>query len=131
MKNFKKDLDDAVKMTKALTVMLEKLQKQFAEMEKKHPKMPTKKAPEKKTKKAVAKKTVAKKTAPKKTQATATDIVLAIVNRSKKGVDSANIMKKTGFDKKKVANIVFRLRKKGKIKNVKEGVYVKAYMPGQ
>ena len=121
MKDFKKDLDDVTKMSKALVLKVQKLQKQYAEMLKKHPKMPVKKAP---AKKAAAKKTVVQKTGPK--TAGATDAVLAIVNRSKKGVDSANIMKKTGFDKRKVANIVFRLRKKGKIKNVKEGVYIKA-----
>ena len=126
MKDFKKDLDDVTKMAKALVLKVEKLQKQYAEMLKKHPKMPKKKAP---AKKAAAKKTVGRKVVPE--NAGATNAVLAIVNRSKKGVDTANIMKKTGFDKKKVANIVFRLRKKGKIKNVKEGVYVKAYMPGQ
>ena len=57
---------------------------------------------------------------------TAADTVLAIINRSKKGVDSANLAKKTGFDKKKVANIVFKLRKQGRVKSVSKGVYTKA-----
>jgi len=128
VKKFKKDLNEAAKMAKALTAMVGKLQKQFAEMEKKHPKVPAKKAPAKRTvaKRTVAKKTVAKKAAPRKTQATATDAVLAIVNRSKKGVDCANVMKKTGFDRKKVANIFARMKKHGKIKNARKGVYVKA-----
>ena len=56
----------------------------------------------------------------------ATDAVLAIVKRSKKGVSNAAIMKKTGFDRKKVANIVFRQRKQGKIEAAGRGAYVTA-----
>lgn len=68
-----------------------------------------------------------KKAAPKKAaKATASDMVLKIINRSKKGVDSATLVKKTGFNKKKVANLVFKLRKQGKIKSVSKGVYAKA-----
>lgn len=123
MEHFSKDLQDVVKTLKSATAKIEKLQKQFSEMAKKHPKMPAKKAT---AKKAVAKKTVARKVAPKRAGATASDKVLAIVNRSKKGVDSANVMKKTGFDKKKVANIFARMKKQGKIKNSAKGIYLKA-----
>lgn len=123
MKHFSKDLQDVVKTLKSATAKIEKLQKQFSEMAKKHPKIPAKKAA---AKKAAAKKTVARKVAPKRAGATASDKVLAIVNRSKKGVDSANVMKKTGFDKKKVANIFARMKKQGKIKNSAKGIYLKA-----
>jgi hypothetical protein len=34
-------------------------------------------------------------------------------------------LKKTGYDRKKVANMVYRLGKQGKIKSIKKGVYVK------
>ena len=118
MKNFKKDLNDVAKMAKALVLKVEQLRKQYAEMVSKHPKMPPKKA--------AAKKTVTKKAAPKKPGATAGDTVLAIINRSKKGVDSASVMKKTGFDRKKVANIFARMKKQGKIKSAGKGLYVKA-----
>ena len=64
------------------------------------------------------------KKAAKKT--TAADTVLAIITRSKKGVDSVTLSKKTGYDKKKLANIVFKLRKMGKVKSVGRGVYTKA-----
>lgn len=123
MKHFSKDLQDVVKTLKSATAKIEKLQKQFSEMAKKHPKMPAKKAT---AKKAAAKKTVARKVAPKRAGATASDKVLAIVNRSKKGVDSADVMKKTGFDKKKVSNIFARMKKQGKIKNSAKGIYLKA-----
>jgi phage-related tail fiber protein len=96
-------------------------------------KAPAKKASAKKTaakkapaKKAVAKKAPAKKAAAKKkaTQATATDKILQIVKRSKKGVDVPTLKKKTGFDDKKVRNIVFRASKEGRIKKLGRGVYV-------
>ena len=69
----------------------------------------------------------AKKAAKKKTvkPATDTDKVLTIIGRSKKGVSTATIMAKTGFDQKKIANIIYRLRKQKKIKSVDKGVYTK------
>ena len=90
-----------------------------------------KKAPAKKTvakKKAPAKKAAPKKKAPAKkaTKVTAADQVLKVINRAKKGVNTATLMKKTGFDNKKVANIIFKLKKQGKIKNPEKGLYVKA-----
>ncbi len=73
------------------------------------------------TKKAPAKKAPAKK---KTAQPTATDQVLNIIKRSKKGVNTATLMKKTGFNQKKVTNILQRTYKQGKIMRVRKGVYV-------
>ena len=75
-------------------------------------------------------KKVAKKTAktPKKKAAkapTAAETVFNIISRSKKGVDAATLMKKTGYDRKKVANMVYKLSKQGKIKSIQKGVYMK------
>ena len=69
----------------------------------------------------------AKKAAKKKTAkpATDTDKVLVIIGRSTKGVSTATIMAKTGYDQKKIANIIYRLRKQKKIKSVDKGVYTK------
>jgi hypothetical protein len=50
--------------------------------------------------------------------------VLAIVKRSKKGVDVSTVMKKTGFNDKKVRNILFRLSAADKIKRAARGIYV-------
>ena len=68
------------------------------------------------------------KVAAKKTtrQTTATDQILGIIKRFKKGVDIATLKKKTGFDDKKVRNIVFRASKEGKIKKSGRGIYVGA-----
>ena len=68
------------------------------------------------------KKAVPKKAAP----ATAVDTVLAIINRSKKGVGTAALMEKTGYNQKKISNMVYKLVKQGRIKSVDRGVYVKA-----
>ena len=81
---------------------------------------PTKKAP---AKKAPVKKAPAKRTA---AQPTATDKVLGIIKRSKKGVDAPTLIKKTGFDQKKVRNILFRTYKQGKIKRLEKGIYTGA-----
>ena len=69
-------------------------------------------------------KAVTKKAVVKGGKKTDTDKVLAIVNRSKKGVDTASLMKKTGFDQKKVRNILHRTYKQGKITRVEKGSYV-------
>ena len=95
------------------------------------------KAVEKSEKSAVAKASKAKavkakpvKNAPKAAgkkkavKVTATDQVLKVINRSKKGVDTATLMKKTGFNQKKITNILQRTFKQGKIKRAAKGIYV-------
>jgi len=61
---------------------------------------------------------------PKYFWVTATDQVLDIINRSKKGVNTATLMEKTGFDQKKVRNILRRTYKQGKIKRADRGIYI-------
>ena len=73
--------------------------------------------------KAPVKKMAVQKKAP---QATATDQILGIIKRFKKGVDVPTLKIKTGFDDKKVRNIVFRACKEGKIKKFGRGIYVGA-----
>ena len=55
--------------------------------------------------------TCTKKAAP----ATAIDIVFAIINRSKKGVDVSTLMKKTGFSEKQIHNNIYKLKKQGSV----------------
>jgi predicted Rossmann fold nucleotide-binding protein DprA/Smf involved in DNA uptake len=123
-----KEFDVALKaVVDGLRTIAQGVEKLAEKLEESVPKKQSKAKPARKTgakpKKAAPKKTAVKKTAKKK--ASASDTVLALVNRSKKGVNSATLVEKTGFDKKKVANIVFRLRKQGKIKSVGRGVYTK------
>jgi len=123
----KKDLTALRKDFKALEKKMEKLLKAFDTSPKpkkvSKPKA-AKKAPAKKkaVKKAPAKKAPAKKN--KALQVTATDQILKIIKRSKKGVDVPTLKNKTGFDDKKVRNIVFRAAKEGRIKKSGRGVYV-------
>jgi len=69
-------------------------------------------------------KAVAKKAPVKAAKKTDTDKLLEIINRSKKGVDTATLMKKTGFNQKKVRNMLNRTYKQGKITRVEKGIYV-------
>ena len=62
----------------------------------------------------------------RKNSVTAVDIVLDTIRRSKQGIDFAQIQAKTGFDEKKIRNIIFRLNKTGKIKRKSRGVYIGA-----
>ena len=61
----------------------------------------------------------------KEKSTTAADSVFRIIKRYRKGVDTATLMEKTGFNQKKIANLVYKLKKQGKIKSVRKGVYVK------
>ena len=62
----------------------------------------------------------------RKTALTAIDVVLDVIKRSKQGVGFADIQAKTGFDEKKIRNIIFRLNKIGKIKRKSRGIYIAA-----
>jgi predicted Rossmann fold nucleotide-binding protein DprA/Smf involved in DNA uptake len=137
MEKLKKELEKILKTLDGIAQKVQKLQEQIGE-DKKPTKKPTaktvKKAPVKKvaTKKAPIKKVAAKKAAPKKAvpkktkPATAVDTAFNIIERYKKGVNMAAIMEKTGYNQKKISNLVFKLRKQGKIKSVAKGVYLKA-----
>ena len=62
----------------------------------------------------------------RKTALTAIDVVLDAIKRSKQGIGFASIQAKTGFDEKKIRNIIFRLNKTGKIKRKSRGLYIEA-----
>ena len=62
----------------------------------------------------------------RKTALTAIDVVLDAIKRSKQGIGFAAIQAKTGFDEKKIRNIIFRLNKIGKIKRKSRGIYIAA-----
>lgn len=112
----KKDLNALRKDFKALEKKMEKLLKAAESSGK-----PQTKTKAKAVRKAPAKKASAKK---KAAQVTATDQILKIIKRSKKGVDVPTLKIKTGFNDKKVRNIVFRAAKEGRIKKSGRGVYV-------
>jgi len=131
MKALKKDLQSVVKSLKLLTKQTEQIAKALGKLETPRParKRPIAKSGKKAVTKKASKKTSAKK-ASKKTSAkratskTATDTVLSIIKRSRNGLNTAALEKKTGFDAVKVRNIIFRLKRQGKIQSKSRGIYV-------
>lgn len=121
----KRDLQAVKRDIKALEKKLEKLLKAHGKPQRpKAAKKVKRRIVKTRTKrKAVAKKTTGRKKAP---QITATEQILQIVRRSRKGVDVPTLKTKTGFQDKKVRNIIFRASKEGKIKKVGRGIYVRA-----
>ena len=124
MKKLNKDLRVVTRELKALTRKTEQMAKKVDKLEKAQAAKKRKpKAKAKTTKKAPAK----KKGAVKKTAAlTATDQAVKIIKRSKKGVDVPTLKKKTGFEDKKIRNILNRASKQGKFKRAGRGIYVGA-----
>jgi phage terminase small subunit len=109
LQNISKELTKLVKQTEKLAAELGKAEKPKAKSA---------------TTKIKAKAVITKKVPAKGGKKTDTDKLLAIVNRFKKGVDTATLMKKAGFDQKKVRNILQRTYKQGKITRVEKGIYV-------
>jgi len=119
MKILKKDLQAVTKELKALTRKTEAMAKKLAKLEKVQAAAKAKpKAKAKTARKAPAKKTGGK--------LTATDQVVNIIKRSKKGADVPTLMKKADLGERTVRNILFRAGKQGKIKRAGRGVYVGA-----
>lgn len=55
---------------------------------------------------------------------TASDVVVSVIRQSgSSGVDFATLKGKTGFEDKKIRNIIFRLDKTGRITRKSRGVY--------
>jgi len=114
MNQLKKNLKAVARDLKKLTQKTDKMLKRLGKLEKAQ-------APKKPKAKAV-KKAVAKKPA----EMSANETVLAIIKKSRKGIDKATLIKKTGFEGKKIKNTTYRLTKQGKIKKDRQGLYVKA-----
>ena len=55
----------------------------------------------------------------------ASDEVLEVVRKAgDKGIGFAEVQDKTGFDEKKIRNIIFRLNKLGRIQRIDRGIYM-------
>ena len=141
MNQIKKDLKAIAKVFKGLTQKTDRMIKQLKELEKpqatKEPKPKParskhkipKKAPVTKTpvkRKALKAKPMKKTVAKKPAKLSASDTVLGIIKRSRKGVDTVALRKKTGFQGRKIGDTIYRLKKQGKIKGLGKGLYVKA-----
>lgn len=128
MKRLRRSLQSISKNLKALTEKAEKMTKALDRLDKAQVKtVPRKKAVAKKTApRAVAKEIAPKRVSAKKVKGTsATEKVLRIILRSKKGVDTASLKNQTGYNSRKIWDIVHRAYKEGKIKKVGRGTYAK------
>lgn len=104
MQAISKSLEQLIRKTEQITKRLDKLAKGTV------PKKPGTKT----------------RTTKKAANVSASDTVLALIRKSRKGIDTATLRKKTGFDDNKMRGIVYRLKDKGKIKSGGRGVYIKA-----
>ncbi len=114
MNQMKKDLKAIAKDLKKLSQKTEKMVNRLKKLGKAQV---AKKPKAKPVKKAVAK---------KPTRVSSSDTVLAIIKRSKKGVDTPALKNKTGLKDTNIRTILYRLSKQGKIKGLGKGLYVKA-----
>lgn len=112
MKRLRRDLQSVVRSLKLLTGKMDKIAQHLESIEKP---LPAKKRVAKSSKRAATKKT---------SSPTATDKVLKIIKGRKKGIDTATLKEKTNFDMIRVRNIIFRLKKQGKIETKSRGIYV-------
>lgn len=119
MKRLKIDLQLVVKGIRAIN---NRLDKAIKAVENATPKGSSKKTV------STKKKTAKKASTPKKAadQVTAFDTVVQIVAGSKQGVNTSQIKEKTGFDDKKIANIIYKAKNRKLIKSVSKGIYSKA-----
>ncbi len=60
----------------------------------------------------------------KKATSSASDRVLSVIALFKTGIGFAAIQQKTGFEEKKLRNIIFRLNKLERIKRKSRGIYI-------
>jgi len=126
----KKELVAVNRQLKALSTKIEKM---IVASDKLESNIPAKKTKTKTIRKASAKKkavpaksSIKNAVSNKAQNMTAANTVLGFIQRSKNGVNTGTLAAKTGFNKKKIANIIYMLKKIGKIQSPGKGVYVKA-----
>lgn len=132
MKKVQTQIKSIAKNLSTLAARLEKLNEQLTPAPAK--KAPTKKKAAAKPKKKAATKaktTKAKKTTAKKTKAaagkgTVLENVLDVISKSRNGANIATLKSKTKLESRQLSNALYKLSKKGLIKTVRRGVYVKA-----
>lgn len=112
--NLKKDLHT---VNKELNALANKVGKMILAVEKIEKAKTAKKQP--------AKKTAVKSKGSLSSSLSSIDTVLGIIKRSRKGVDTAALKEKTGIQENVIHNIVYKLKKEGKVKSKIRGVYVK------
>jgi predicted Rossmann fold nucleotide-binding protein DprA/Smf involved in DNA uptake len=116
-------------IAKNLTSLANKLEKLTAQLE---PKPAAKPAPAAKKAAAKPKKAPAKKKAPAakapvvEEKGTVLENVMEVISKSRSGANIAELKSKTGLESRQLSNALYKLSKKGQIKTISRGVYVKA-----
>jgi predicted Rossmann fold nucleotide-binding protein DprA/Smf involved in DNA uptake len=124
-------------IAKNLAALSKKVESLSAQLAKTAPAKKAKAAPKKAKKVKTVKKAApakkaktAKKTAAKKVKvdkgATVLNAVSGVINKSKKGISIAQLKNKTKLNPRQLSNALYKLTKKGAIKSISRGVYIKA-----
>ena len=100
---------ELVKISKGLEKMSRQIQKLTSSITKQKSRAPKTSLP--------------KPIAPNKGKKSGTQTVLDMIRKSRKGIDAGTLIKKTGFEDKKIRNILFKALTDGKIERVGRGVY--------
>jgi hypothetical protein len=112
-------------LAKNLTALQDKLEKLKAQVGGKA--APAKKAAAVKVKKGIVKKkTAVKKVTSSDAKNTVLENVLDVIGKSRSGANIADLKAKTNLESRQLSNALYKLSKKGQIKTVSRGVYVKA-----
>jgi predicted Rossmann fold nucleotide-binding protein DprA/Smf involved in DNA uptake len=117
VKQMKKDVNALTKELRSLTQKVEKIVKALEKLVKPQ-------AKPKPVKKPAAKKTAKKPTENKAPKGSVTDAIMGVIQSSSEGVNTDQIMKQTGLNKRQVWGTINRAKKEGKVKTVKRGIYV-------
>lgn len=132
LRTLNRDLKSLVRKTETLMKAMDRLEKSQTVKAKKvkkatpNPKTTKKIAAKASPKPRATRKAAVKKAPAKRKKLTATDKVINIIKKTKRGVSTKALAKKTGFDAQKIANILFRATKTGKIKSKDRGIYIGA-----
>jgi predicted Rossmann fold nucleotide-binding protein DprA/Smf involved in DNA uptake len=130
MKKLQNQIDVISKNLIALAEKLGKIKSQLAEAAPVEKKVT---AAKKKVAKAKKKEVAPKKAAAVKTveasdteKNTVLDSVMEVIKKSKNGATIASLKAKTNLESRQLSNALYKLSKKGQIKTISRGVYVKA-----
>ena len=74
--------------------------------------------------KSTKRKSVGKTAKKKSAKVTATQAVINVISKSKEGATSSQIKKETGLNERQIWGIINRMKKQGKIRSEKRGLYV-------
>ena len=122
IKSIAKNLESLAKKLEKLTTQLEKETPKAAAAPKKAAAKPAKKAPAPAKKKAPA----AKAPVASDDKGTVLENVMDVISKSRAGANISDLKEKTGLESRQLSNALYKLSKKGQIKTISRGVYVKA-----